>query len=254
MKIYEIVFSATGRTQKVVDVISSVFTGEKEKIDLSKYDTENKTYNLSKDDFCIVAVPVYGGRVPSPAAKNLHNINGNGAKALLVAVYGNRAIDDCLLELKNILIEQGFKFSAAISAVAEHSMMPQFAHNRPDDNDKEELKKFATQIKEKLENNTLPETIEVPGKEPYVKASNMPLKIKVNNNCIKCGKCARRCPVGAIPLDKPNTTDSKKCITCMRCIEECPQKARSLPTAVMSAVSVAMKNKFEGRKENILYM
>jgi hypothetical protein len=28
----EIVFSATGRTQKVVDVISSVFTEEKEKI------------------------------------------------------------------------------------------------------------------------------------------------------------------------------------------------------------------------------
>ena len=32
MNLYEIVFSATGRTQKVVDVISSVFTEEKEKI------------------------------------------------------------------------------------------------------------------------------------------------------------------------------------------------------------------------------
>ncbi len=254
MKIFEIVFSATGRTQKVVDIISSVFTEEKYKIDLSKYNPENKIYNLSKNDFCIVAVPVYGGRVPTPAANRLRNINGNGAKALLIAVYGNRAIDDCLLELKNILIEQGFQCSAAISAVAEHSMMPQFAHNRPDDKDVEILKKFAMQIKEKLENNTLSESIEVPGKEPYVKASSMPLKIKVNKNCIKCGKCARRCPVGAIPLDNPHTTDSKKCITCMRCIDECPQNARSLPPAVMSAVSIAMKSKFEGRKENVLYL
>ena len=236
MKIFEIVFSATGRTQKVVDIISSVFTEEKYKIDLSKYNPENKIYNLSKNDFCIVAVPVYGGRVPTPAANRLRNIN------------------DCLLELKNILIEQGFQCSAAISAVAEHSMMPQFAHNRPDDKDVEILKKFAMQIKEKLENNTLSESIEVPGKEPYVKASSMPLKIKVNKNCIKCGKCARRCPVGAIPLDNPHTTDSKKCITCMRCIDECPQNARSLPPAVMSAVSIAMKSKFEGRKENVLYL
>ena len=94
----------------------------------------------------------------------MHNINGNGANALLVAVYGNRTIDDCLLELKNILTEQGFKCRAAISAVAEHSMMPKFATNRPDSKDQEELKKFALQIKEKLDNNTLSESVKVPGK------------------------------------------------------------------------------------------
>lgn len=254
MNLYEIVFSATGRTQKVVDILSSVFSKEKNRIDLSDYNMENKTYTLSEDCFCIVSVSVYGGRVPVPAANRLRNINGNGANALLVAVYGNRAIDDCLLELKDILTEQGFKCRAAISAVAEHSMMPQFGANRPDDKDKEELKKFAMQIKEKLEKNTLSESINVPGKTPYVKASNMPLKIHVNKNCIKCGKCARRCPVGAIPLDNPNTTDSKKCITCMRCIDECPQKARSLPSVTMSIISNAMKSKFEGRKENNLYI
>ncbi len=254
MKLYEIVFSATGRTQKVVDIISSIFPADPNKIDLSDYNMENQNYNLSQDDFCIVAVPVYGGRVPAPAAKRLLNINGNGATALLIAVYGNRAIDDCLLELKDILVKQGFNCKAAISAVAEHSMMPQFATNRPDKEDQEELKKFALQIKEKLENNTLSDEVTVPGKRPYVKASNLPLKIKVNKNCIKCGKCAKRCPVQAISFEDPSLTDSKKCITCMRCIEECPQKARALPSALMAATSKLMKSKFEGRKENILYI
>ena len=119
----------------------------------------------------------------------MFHINGNGANALLVAVYGNRAVDDCLLELKNILTEQGFKCRAAISAVAEHSMMPKFATNRPDSKDQEELKNFALQIKEKLDNNNLSESVKVPGKMPYVKAANLPLKIKVNQACIKCGKC-----------------------------------------------------------------
>ena len=135
MNLYEIVFSATGRTQKVVDIISSVFGKEKNRIDLSELNSENKIYNILEDSLCIVAVPVYGGRVPAPVVNRLHNINVNGANALLVTVYGNRAVDDCLLELKNILTEQGFKCRAAISAVAEHSMMPKFATNRPDSKD-----------------------------------------------------------------------------------------------------------------------
>lgn len=133
-------------------------------------------------------------------------------------------------------------------------MMPQFATNRPDNNDREELKKFASKIKEMLNNNALPESVNVPGKIPYVKVSNMPLKIKVNKNCIKCDKCAKRCPVGAISYDNPSSTNNKKCITCMRCIEECPQKARFLPPILMTIISTAMKNKFKRKKDNILYI
>ena len=40
----------------------------------------------------------------------------------------------------------------------------------------------------------------------------------------------------------------------MRCISECPQNARALPPALISVVSVAMKSKFKGRKENTLYI
>ena len=84
------------------------------------------------------------------------------------------------IRIKNILTKQGFKCKAAISAVAEHSMMPQFATNRPDDEDRKELISFARKIKEKIDNNTLSESVDVPGKIPYVKSPNLPLKIKVN--------------------------------------------------------------------------
>lgn len=89
---------------------------------------------------------------------------------------------------------------------------------------------------------------------PYVKAANLPLKIKVNQDCIKCRKCTKNCPAGAIPFDNRSCTNSKKCITCMRCISDCPQNARALPPALISVVSVAMKSKFKGRKENTLYI
>lgn len=158
------------------------------------------------------------------------------------------------IRIKNILTKQGFKCKAAISAVAEHSMMPQFATNRPDNEDKEELISFAQKIKERLDNNTLSETVEVPGKTPYVKSPKLPLKIKTNKDCVKCGKCAKNCPVGAISFDNPTCTDKSKCITCMRCISECPKKARSLPSVLIFIVSSVAKSQFKGRKGNTLYL
>lgn len=77
IKLYEIVFSATGRTQKIADIISSEFENEIVKIDLSKVNL--RAITIEENSICIIAVPVYGGRVPEPAIRNLKNINGNNA-------------------------------------------------------------------------------------------------------------------------------------------------------------------------------
>lgn len=87
MKIYEITFSATGRTQKVTDIISSVFEGDKTRIDISNPNFKDKIYEISQDSFCIVSVPVYNGRVPTPAVDNLKNIKGNVQKFVLLVQF-----------------------------------------------------------------------------------------------------------------------------------------------------------------------
>lgn len=40
--------------------------------------------------------------VPVPAAERISRIRGNGAKAVIVCVYGNRAYEDTLVELEGI--------------------------------------------------------------------------------------------------------------------------------------------------------
>ena len=50
------------------------------------------------------------------------------------------------------------------------------------------------------------------------------------NKCAKCGKCVKKCPVGACTkaINNPPIIDSKKCINCYRCIHHCQQHALSL--------------------------
>lgn len=46
--------------------------------------------------------------------------------------------------------------------------------------------------------------------------------------CIKCGTCAKHCPVDAITLKPYPVIDKKKCIRCFCCMEVCPVHALSL--------------------------
>ena len=39
----------------------------------------------------------------------MNYVHGNGAKAVLVAVYGNRAVEDALLEMSDLCLNRGFK-------------------------------------------------------------------------------------------------------------------------------------------------
>lgn len=255
MRIFEIVFSATGRTQRVARILSNCWQAPILGIDLSRKDGLPDDLTLTAEDVCIVAVGVYGGRIPTPAAKMMAQLAGNGASAVLVAVYGNRAVDDCLLEMKDILTAQGFRCRAAIAAVAEHSMMPRFGAGRPDAEDHAQLEAFAAQIREGLENGSLSNDVSVPGNRPYTPIGSMPLKIKTSRKCVACGKCAQLCPTGAISKDTPTITDSSKCILCMRCATVCPAGARGLPGWVnLAAPMMGKAMGLAGRKENILYL
>lgn len=145
MSIYAIYFSPTGGTEKIVTFIAEQF-GEYQSIDLCEK-TSDLTNNFSEEDLCIIGVPSFGGRVPAIALERIKALSGNNATAILITVYGNRAYEDTLIELEDTLIEKNFTCQAAIAAIAEHSIMHQFATGRPDQNDLTELCFLCTEDK-----------------------------------------------------------------------------------------------------------
>ena len=199
----------------------------------------------------MVAVPSYGGRIPSAVTDMFCNVKADGTKAILVAVFGNRAIDDTLLELQDVLEASGFVCIAGMEAVAEHSLMHQFGTGRPDQQDEKELLEFAAKI---MQNSEAQRTPAFPGNRPYREYGGVPLKPVANGKCTSCGLCAKECPAGAIPLDNPKMTDKDKCISCMHCVAVCPKKARNYSKLVSFIAGLKMKKVCSGRKENKLYL
>ncbi len=253
MKQYQIYFSPTGGTKKVVSLLAQAWKDPWETIDLSSFPFE-PGQEISREDLCIIAVPSFGGRVPDIVSKRIKKIRGNGAKAILVAVYGNRAYEDTLLELKDLAEQSGFFCIAAVAAVAEHSIMRQFAAGRPDTEDKKQLIDFSHKVKAHLDTILTDGTLTVPGHFPYKDYHTIPFYPTAGETCVKCGLCAARCPAGAIPKQEPSSVTEKDCISCMRCISVCPLHARALDPQTLQQTAQKMKPLFLKRKANELFL
>lgn len=253
MKIHEICFSPTGGTKRVAALLSGALARETAEVDLTAREVDFGHVTLTPDDVALIAVPSYSGRVPAVAAARLASIHGNGARAILICVYGNRAYEDTLAELRDTACRAGFTVIAAVAAVAEHSIARQYAAGRPDATDAETLRAFAARIRRKLEDGDRREP-EIPGNRPYREAAAAGLVPRATKHCVRCGVCAARCPVGAIDADDPTRTDKTACISCMRCVEVCPHDARRVSRLMLWLVGRMLKKACAERKACELYL
>lgn len=204
-------------------------------------------------ELVVFAAPVFGGRIPGVFADFLGSVEGAGAAAVCLAVYGGRDYDDALLELADRVRERGFRVVAGAALVARHSIVTEIAAGRPDEGDRAAMDELAARVKARLAADDFSEPA-LPGNRPYKKYGGVPMHPGANRQrCVKCGKCARECPVGAIPLDEPNKTDDKRCITCMHCVFACPNFARGLNPVMLAATRTMLKKACADRKEPELF-
>ena len=245
-------FSPARKTGNILSLFVSSLGYDIEKYNITSYKKRDTSVEFLSSDLAVFAYPVYGGRVPDIMISQLEKMKANNTPAVIIAVYGNRAYEDALLEMQNILSEKGFIVTAAAAFIANHSIMNKVAVNRPDEKDNEKIKEFAEIVKNKIKNITNISDmlkLNLPGNFPYREYNGIPLKPKGDSKCTSCGACVQNCPVNAIPADNPRKTDKTKCITCMGCAAICPQNARHLNKILHAFSEIPFKKKYGARKE-----
>jgi len=280
-------FSPTGTSKKVAETIAQAIQAPIEHLDLTPPTAKTRDFEEFHDELAIITSPVYCGRVPYEVAYRLRRLIANNTPAVLVVTYGNRAYEDALLELSDIVSEVGFKPIAGCAFIGEHSFsIPEMptAHGRPDVEDLAKAEIYGRKIREKLDGiddiaDISP--VKVPGRNPYTLSRDSHVgygEVKYfpgelmsprtdEKLCSKCGKCAEVCPTAAVTMKRvvsnPSpmaalstllvSTDEDACIWCCACVRSCPNGARVRRPRMLETTKWLNENCSE-RKEPETYL
>jgi ferredoxin len=251
-------FSPTHTTRRILEEIAKGMGREAETVtDITQPGIRDQKPPVFGEDLVLMGAPVYSGRLPKDAARYFSGLTARGALAVPVVVYGNRAYEDALLELKNTAEACGFVSPAAGAFIGEHSFSGKeyiIAPNRPDKEDLAKAFAFGQKIAELLESIQTPEDIgslTVPGQVPYKEAvARGPMDfIQVTEDCDGCGVCVPACPANAVDEASRYAARPERCIYCCACIKACPPGARIMKEGPLKGIAKMLSESFSARKE-----
>lgn len=241
-RVWAMYFSPTGGTEKAVRTTAQV-VAEKLNLPLEIYDFtlpqgREKDAVFGEGDLVVCGTPVIAGRVPNVLLPYLtEKVKGNGAYAVPVVSFGNRNYDDALIELRNILEQDGLS-DGCRRCFCERAFLFQNPCGR-----QTRCKGFGKhagiwrKIAEKLTSGweyTAPAYVKgCDPIRPYFKPQDRhgahidirKVKPKVSDACVGCGHCAEVCPMGSISRENIREYIGI-CIKCCACVKKCPVGAR----------------------------
>ncbi len=243
-KVWAVYFSGTGTTEMVVRRVAAELA-QVLRVPAGEYDftvpaARQRELVFGEGELVVFGTPVYAGRVPNVLLPYLtQKIRGNGALAVPVVLFGNRNFDDALIELRGILMDDGFMPVAAAAFVGEHAFSSTLGAGRPNSADVAEIDDFSYRVVEKVI------MLEDVPEEPVIVSGEMPvrpyytprdrhgnpiniLKVKPKTDmakCSGCGICIARCPMGSIDAGDVSRVDGI-CIKCCACIKGCSTGAK----------------------------
>ena len=269
-QVWTLCYSATGVTDQVTGAAAAELAARLEvpleRIPFTRPAERAGTRAFGPGDLVVVGSPTYAGRLPNKIAPSFQqSLLGQGALAVAVVTFGNRGYENSLAELVSILEGDGFHTVAAGAFVGRHAFTDELAYGRPGWSDLFEIKNFAKAAADKIRKLTeIPSPVQVPGDPaaPYYIPKGVdgaPVKflqakpVTDLDKCVRCGLCARLCPMGAINprnvAEVPGT-----CIKCQCCVRKCTRHAKSFDDPNFLSHVAMLERDFQEPKENETFL
>lgn len=267
-RVWAVYWSATGTTKKTVLKIAAkvaeLLNIEKEEYDFTLPNKRETVPKFTETDLVVFGVPTYAGRVPNLLLKYITQMKGDNTLAIPIVLFGNRAFDNSLIELRDILHKNGFIPFAAAAFVGEHSFSETLGAGRPNSDDLLEAATFAEKATEKIKANDtslikvdgLPEEERgyyQPKTDEGEKIDIRKVKPKTSDACDNCGICAAVCPMGTISKENFREIEGI-CIKCSACVKKCPQKAKYFDDEGFLYHKIDLEKKYQRKAENTIYI
>lgn len=263
-KVRLVYFSPTGTTKTILEYLAAgVGADTVEHFDITLLGAGQPNFpEMNNKDLLIIGAPVYAGRIPEIAVQRFQKLKSNKSPAVIVVLYGNREIEDALVELVDLATNAGFVPVAGGAFIGEHSFSSEtspIAEGRPDTTDVRIAHEFGRKIGNLLKSARRIEDIRIPdfpGNRPYRELVQFPPTSPVteNSRCAQCEACIPVCPVSAISLSDVIFTDKEKCILCCACIRACPENARIINDPFIEKIVEWLHAHAAERKEPEVFM
>lgn len=229
-------FSATGNTRYVAK--SLLKEGERLIFIPDEIDKNNYEFAVGENEDVGIISPTYNWTLPSIVSEFLEKLVLKFDKKpylFYVGTFGTTTGAASSMA-NNIMKKKNYGFDARFDIRMPDTWTPMYDLSDKKKVEKinlkanEEIAVLKEQISEKTEGKhmdlTMPCVLGSIGKQIYDDKTRLTKNFTLENTCIGCGLCAKKCPVHAIEMkDKHPVWVKEKCAMCLGCLHRCPKFA-----------------------------